>query len=60
MNEFEMWGIGTAIFVTVFFGGLYGYDKLKHPEPDEDEQSIIRNSRINGGKRKRTKKNKRV
>jgi len=60
MNTFEMWGIGTAIFATLFIGGMYSYDKLTHPETDEDNR-IRQNSRMNGGiKRKRTKKNKRV
>jgi hypothetical protein len=56
MNAFEMWGIGTAIVATLFIGGLYGYDKLKNSESNEDKR-IRQNSRKNGGFRK-TRKNK--
>jgi hypothetical protein len=60
MNIFESWGIGTGIFIALYIGGLYGYDKLKNSESNEDNQ-IRQNSRNHGGFRKtRKNKNKRI
>ena len=60
MNIVE-WGIGTAIFATLFIGGLYGYDKLTEDSRTKEETTILENSRNRGGFRKTRKtKNKRL
>ena len=62
MSTVVRWSIISVISAVVIVGlataGTEMYDYFK--DSSEDEQSIIRNSRIYGGKRKRTKKNKRV